>query len=187
MSEIFEYTFYMIHPKNTDKVQIYDETIRDHYIGSTCRPDKRFSQHRSTCNNPDDIHYNLKVYQHIRANGGFEEWQISVLEIHTLTKKDAHIHERWLIELYESALNTQVPSRTHTEYYASHREEKRAHDQAYRSTCREEINAKQRERQAANRESVNAYQRAYRSANREKYTAYQRAYRAAKKALSINI
>lgn len=187
MSETFEFTFYMIHHKNTDKVQIYDETIREHYIGSTRNPDKRFGEHKHNCNKPDRDRYNLKVYQHIRDNGGFGEWQISILETHTVTKKDASIHERWLIELYESNLNTQVPSRTAKEYYSSRRDEIIEQQRAYRTSNRDHINEQQRDYREANRKLVNERQRAYCAAKRDLINERQRAYRAAKKDLSVNI
>lgn len=155
MSEVVEeYTFYLIHPANTDKIQVYDETIRECYIGSTKNPGDRFRKHRSACTNPASDKYNLKVYQHIRANGGFEAWQISVLETHTITKSEAKIHERWLIELYESALNIRIPSRTFSEYESSHKEQKKA------------IN------------------RSYYLSHKEQKAAYDKVYRAAKKAAS---
>lgn len=169
MSEVVEeYTFYLIHPANTDKIQVYDETIRECYIGSTRKPDKRFIEHKSACINPESNNYNCKVYKHIRKTGGFDKWQISILETHTITKSEAHIHERWLIELYESALNTQIPSRTATEYdkayHDSHKEQKAAYDKAYTEANREYVNAKNRVWHSANREEQNAKRRARRAA-----------------------
>lgn len=189
MSDRYEYTFYIIHSKNFDKVQVYDETIRECYIGSTRRPDKRFMNHKYRCNNPDDKNYNLKVYKHIRENCGFDNWQISVLETHNITKSDAKIHERWLIELYESELNSCVPSRTQAEYDIDHKEQKRAYRaehrekyRAYRAEHKEEKRSYDKARHAANRDEINAYHRAYRAANREEYNEKQRARYAAKKA-----
>lgn len=177
MSDTYEYAFYLIHPANTDKIQVYDETIRECYIGSTRCPNKRFRCHRSMCNNPDRFGYNLKVYQHIRANGGFDEWQISILETHTITTSEAKIHERWLIELYESALNTCLPSRTFSEYETSHKKQKKAINRSYYLSHREEYKSTR----AANRESINAK----RAANKDLINAKAREKYAAKKAASI--
>ena len=170
MSEVVEeYTFYLIHPANTDKIQVYDETIRECYIGSTKNLDQRVSHHKYTCANPDYKGHNLKVYQYIRKTGGFDAWQISVLESYTITKADAKIHERWLIEMYEAELNSRVPSKTKTEYDIDHKEEKKAYDRA---------------RHASNREERNEKKRAYRAANRDRINEKKRSTRAAKKAAS---
>lgn len=159
MSELFEFTFYLIHSAHTEKIQVYDETIRECYIGSTRRPDQRFISHKYNCNNTASNRYNLPVYRHIRESGGFDNWQISILETHTITKADAKIHERWLIELYESALNTHIPSRTRTEYYAETREYQLEKQRAYNASHKEEYNAYQRSYQASHREEINAKQR----------------------------
>jgi hypothetical protein len=92
------------------------------------------------------------------------------LETHTITKSDAKIHERWLIELYESNLNTKIPSRTKTEcdkaYHDSHKEQKAAYDKAYIEANREYVNAKNRVWRSANKESINEKARAKYSAKK---------------------
>lgn len=164
-----EYTFYMLHHIDNNPDGIYDDSLLQYYIGSTTRLYDRVRQHRSTYNNPDDLGYNLKLYKHIRSTGGFDEWECSILEKLYLTKKEAHIHERMLIELYSSELNMVLPSRSESErkesnkekliaysiaYNTSHKEERNAKAQVYRLSHREEINEKQRAKRAAKKASV---------------------------------
>lgn len=164
MSDTYRYTFYMIHSANNDTVQIYEENIRDCYIGSTRRPGNRFINHKYNCNNPSSNRYHLPVYRHIRENGGFDNWKISPLETHDMTISDAKIHERRLIEIYSAKLNKHRPIITITE--------KHEYARSYRDS---------------HRETSCAYQILYRAAHREERNEKQKLYRAAKKALSVNI
>jgi len=58
----------------------YDSPI---YIGSTKHFDKRYNDHKSNCNNPKSKYGNIKLYQYIRENGewdNFEMLEIGVIE-----------------------------------------------------------------------------------------------------------
>ena len=46
------------------------------YVGSTTDFTKRKYGHKTTCNNVNSKDYNLKVYQMIRENGGFDKFQM---------------------------------------------------------------------------------------------------------------
>jgi hypothetical protein len=48
------------------------------YVGSTTNFRCRKSAHKSTCTNEKDRNYNLKVYATIRANGGWDAFQIKI-------------------------------------------------------------------------------------------------------------
>ena len=48
----------------------------DFYIGSSRCITERISSHYSKCNNENNSHYNLKLYTHIRENGGWGDWVI---------------------------------------------------------------------------------------------------------------
>jgi len=164
MSDTYTYTFYMLHPKDIEPVQIYEKNIRDCYIGSTRRPAHRFTNHKYNCNNPDSNRYNLPVYRHIRESGGYDNWKFSLLETHNMTILDAKTHERSLIELYAARLNKQRPIISITEKYDYARSYRDSH-----------------------KETACAYQMAYRAVHREERNQKQKAYRDAKKALSVNI
>ena len=92
-------TFYKLRHATDDNLQCY--------VGSTDYFNHRKSQHKSACNNPNDKAYNLKVYQYIRANGGFNNWRFEVLLIiEGLTKLEKLLRERELTELHGATLNT---------------------------------------------------------------------------------
>jgi len=62
------------------KLVCNDVSVTDFYIGSTSNIRNRKYQHKNCCINLNDKHYNLKIYQTIRENGGFENWRMVVLE-----------------------------------------------------------------------------------------------------------
>ena len=58
------------------------------YFGSTTNFTKRKATHKSTCNNANDKGYNLKVYETIRANGGWDNWEMALVEIYPCESKE---------------------------------------------------------------------------------------------------
>ena len=62
------------------------------YVGHTTCFNKRKAQHKSSCKNEKEKNYNLKVYQMIRNNGGFEMFKI--IEIEKYPCKDKREAER---------------------------------------------------------------------------------------------
>jgi hypothetical protein len=186
MDEVVEeYTFYMLHHIDNNPDGIYDDAVLQYYIGSTTRSYKRVRHHISRCNNPNDDVYNLKLYQHIRSTGGFDEWECSILEKLYLTKKEAHIHERMLIELYKSELNTVLPSRSESEYTrtynAAHKEERNEKGRSYYASHKEERKAYKIAYNAATKEERSEYSRTYYVAHKKERSEYARAYNASHK------
>ena len=64
-----------------------DASITDEYIGSTTNKTKRKYQHKSNCNNENGKRYNLYVYQFIREHGGFDNFDLIVLEEYSCENK----------------------------------------------------------------------------------------------------
>ena len=94
---INDYVFYKI---------VCDELPEYIYIGSTVHFIKRKSQHKGTCNNPDDKNYKCKLYQTIRENGGWDRWNMKVIdEAKQLTLTEARIKEEMLRKEYNGNLN----------------------------------------------------------------------------------
>jgi hypothetical protein len=62
------------------KIVCNDVSITDFYVGSTSNIRNRKYQHKSDCNNENRKSYNLKIYQTIRTNGGWDNWRMVVLE-----------------------------------------------------------------------------------------------------------
>jgi hypothetical protein len=94
-----------------------DTDIEECYVGSTKNFNRRRTAHKGMCNNEKDRHYNIYVYQFIRANGGFNNWRMIQLEVVNYeTRRDLEAFERKWIEQLKPELNKQLPGRTQREY-----------------------------------------------------------------------
>jgi len=105
-----------------------DPTVKDVYIGSTKNLRVRKAMHKHKCNNADSKEYNFRVYQFIRANGGYNNWDVIQLEeVDYNTRAELHARERHFFELLNASLNKNVPNRTSAEskqhYVTEHRDE----------------------------------------------------------------
>ena len=95
------------------KICCRDVTIKDIYIGSTTNFNRRKQGHKQRC-----ITHNYKIYQFIRENGGWENWDMVLIENYSCNNKlELEKKERENIEKYNSKLNGKIPTRTLTEFY----------------------------------------------------------------------
>ena len=72
-------------PINYDETCIYklickNPDVIETYIGHTTNMIKRKQGHKTCCNNPNDKSYNFNVYEYIRANGGWDNFNMILLE-----------------------------------------------------------------------------------------------------------
>ena len=82
------------------KIVCKNEDVKDVYVGSTVNFKRRITEHKYSCNNEKSVNYNLKVYQTIRDNNGWENYDI--IEIIKQPCKDiaeSHALERHYYEL----------------------------------------------------------------------------------------
>jgi len=94
-----------------------DLTIKDCYVGHTTNFIKRKQQHKNVCNNPNSKHFNCYVYKFIRNNGGWENWDIILIDTFNCNDlNEACKKEREHIELYNATLNSIMLSRKIKEY-----------------------------------------------------------------------
>jgi len=108
------------------KIVCNDLNISDVYVGHTTDFIRRKRGHKSNCNNPNDKRYNFKVYQIIKANGGWDNW--TMVEIEKFPCKDgneAAARERYWYEQLNANLNKQVPNRNLIESMAAYRQANR--------------------------------------------------------------
>jgi hypothetical protein len=78
------------------------------YIGSTRDLKQRKATHKSDCYNQNRIAYTIKLYQHIRDNGGWDCCDITpVEEFECETKQQALIREEYWRREYKAMLNMQ--------------------------------------------------------------------------------
>ena len=88
------------------KIVCKDTEISDCYVGHTTDSTKRKSQHKRMTINENDRHYNIYLYQFIRENGGWENWDM--INVATRNCKDsfeAKSIERDFTEQLKATLN----------------------------------------------------------------------------------
>ncbi len=77
------------------------------YVGHTTNFDKRKTQHKSNCKNDNGKHYNFKVYQMIRENGGWEKFLMLEVEKYPCAdKREAERRENEVMKELKSSMNT---------------------------------------------------------------------------------
>ena len=93
------------------KIQIYrlvckNMEVKECYIGSTTNWTKRKQLHKRCCNTETDKAYNQKKYVFIRANGGWSEWEMVLIEAFPCENSlEARKRERYWAEQFASGLN----------------------------------------------------------------------------------
>lgn len=150
------------------KICCRDPHITDIYVGSTTELVKRRSLHKHTCNKPDAKHHHLPVYQCIRENGGWANWQ--VVQIESLScecGEDLRKREREVFDELRPTLNKNRPLLFDGERQEYNRASANAHYKANKDTAK--ANAKTRYEK--NREERCEQMRAYCAAKaKEKIT-----------------
>jgi hypothetical protein len=87
------------------------------YIGSTKSFRSRKYQHKSSCNNTNNKSYNLKLYNKIRENGGWDNWSMNVIdEGNDLTFTQSRIKEEDLRIKYNGNLNSNKAFKKYEEH-----------------------------------------------------------------------
>jgi hypothetical protein len=113
---------------NYNKSSIYklcckDLEVEEIYVGSTTNFKRRRSSHKSHSDGNNSNQSEYKVYQFMRANGGWGNWTMVLLEKYNCDNKiELHTRERYWIEELKSELNSQIPCRTKKEYNSDNKE-----------------------------------------------------------------
>jgi hypothetical protein len=137
---------YKICCRNTD--------IEEIYIGSTTNFSRRKCEHKTCCNNKKDKKYNLRLYQFIRENGGWENFDMVQVEQYNATDKHSlHARERHWIEELKPSLNSCIPTRTIKEWYQDNKETISAQKRQYYLDNKETVSAKHNQYYQDNRET----------------------------------
>ena len=108
---------------NYNKMIIYklcckNPEIKDIYVGHTCNHIRRKYEHKKCSINPNSKDYNCYVYKFIRDNGGFQNWDMTMIEEYPCENKlEAERRERYWIETLNSTLNQKIPTRMPSEKF----------------------------------------------------------------------
>jgi hypothetical protein len=146
------------------KIVCKDSNVKDVYVGSTTRFNQRRIEHKIRCTNEKYKEYNFKVYQIIRANGGWDNWNMEeIIKQPCKDSAEAHALERYYYELLFCNMNTNVPNRSLEEY-------KKKYNENYREINKDKIN----EYRQINKEKMKQYQIEYRQQQRERKSELQK-------------
>jgi hypothetical protein len=87
-----------------------DVNIKEEYIGSTTNMRTRKQCHKRSCHNEKDFSYLQYKYQFIRENGGFDNWDMVLVENYNATDNlDLRKRERYWTEELKASLNSINP------------------------------------------------------------------------------
>jgi hypothetical protein len=139
------------------------------YIGSTTNFKNRKHDHKVACNNKNGKRYNFKVYQFIRDNGGWNEWQMIPIESFSCNNKiELEIRERYHIELLKSKLNCKIPTRNRKEYYNDNKEQILNDKKIYGEENRDKIKYAKKKHREDNIDEYKKKDKIYYENNKEK-------------------
>jgi len=156
------------------KIACKDQSITEVYVGSTKNLKNRIIAHKSACNN-NNKKYNYKLYNFIRDNGSWENWEFIIIEtICCNNKKEALLNEKkWIIEL-NATLNKKLPTRTDAEYYEDNKEQIKAHVRLYKEENMNIINDRNKKYRETHKEQIKERNNKYRENNKEQINERQR-------------
>ena len=146
------------------KIVCNDMSVSDFYVGSTTNFIRRKSTHKNACNTEKAHNTNYKIYQCIRANGGWDNWSVVPIEEASCSSKlDMLKKEREHYENLQATLNTRLPRRDKKEYAREHAKQHYAQYYASRKEAKMEYNKRYNE---LNLEKVQEYMKQYRTNNK---------------------
>jgi hypothetical protein len=150
-----------------------DINIKEIYVGATTNWIKRKGLHKCRCTNEN--YNNSKVYQYIRANNGWKNWNMIMIEKYPCeTQHESAMRERFWTETLGATLNSNVQGRTNKEYQETHKEK----IAEYRETHKEEAAEYQAEYRETHKEQIAEYRAEYKETHKEQIAEYQAEYHA---------
>ena len=98
------------------KIVCKDTSVTDCYVGHTTDFTNRKNSHKTRCFNVNSDKHNIHLYQFIRENGGWENWEMINIETkHCKDSLEAKSIERDFTEKLKATLNIRRPFRTNEE------------------------------------------------------------------------
>ena len=173
-------------PMDYSKCCIYKiEHIDDEslvYVGHTTNFDKRKTAHKGSCKNDNHKHYNFKVYQMIRENGGWEKFLMLEVEKYPCAdKREAERRENEVIKEVRASMNTYKSFITKDELTEYHKE----YNKEFYEANKPKIQEYHKEYYEANKQKIQERSKDYRDNNKLKIQKKKKDYREANK-LKLN-
>ena len=175
------------------KICCKDLEIANVYVGHTTNFKCRKSNHMRNCNTETRPHYNQYVYKFIRENGGWNNFDMILIErIRCDDKLDALRKEGEYVELLNARLNCQIPSRTikqwvednkerYTQLQQEYRENNRDWIKAYFEANKDKLKVKKKQYYTDHKETLKEKRKPYLEANKEHIKEQTKEYREANK------
>jgi len=134
------------------KIVCKDDNIKDIYIGSTTNIGNRRREHKSRCSKG----YTYKLYEFIRDNGGWDNWELIEIEKFPCeTKKEAFARENELYKLNNATLNFKKPQPTNADKLQGYKEyNKRTRDKGWLKKYRQTDKFKEYEKEYKKRKFI---------------------------------
>ena len=168
------------------KIVCKDTNITECYVGHTTDFVKRRYAHKNICYKEEDRHYNIYLYEFIRENGGWDNWEMINIETRSCRDSlEAKTIERELTEQLKANLNRVKAIETKEEksvrkkiwrdnnpeynkqYYQDHKEEHNARSKQYREDHKEEIQEWKKKHYEENKEDILTKQKEKYEENKE--------------------
>ena len=148
------------------------------YVGHTTNFSKRKGEHKNRCNNENaNSTYNLKLYQMIRKNGGFEMFKMIEVEKYPCKdRREAGRREDEVMTELKASMNMIRASRTQKQYYEDNKEKITEYHKEYYEDNKVKINEYHKEYCENNKGKIKEYHKEYCEDNRERIEKYKKGY-----------
>ena len=136
--------------------------IKSSYVGNTTNFAQRKYSHKTVCNNPNSKSHNYKIYQTIRANGGWDNWtMIEIISKICESKRDADRQEQ------EYMTDLQTDMNTYKSFIGDKTEYLKSRQKQYYAKNADKINTRQKQYDIEHAEERKAYYKQRYIANKE--------------------
>jgi hypothetical protein len=155
-----------------------DLEIKAIYVGHTTDFRKRKNQHKRDCEDETRKMHNCPVYQFIRANNGWGNWDMILIDTKACNdSQDARRVEREYIESLCAELNKAIPTRTKAEYYEANKDTILTQKKEYYANNKEHIHEKKQGYNLKHKEHISNHKKEYYQANAEQIKEKRKQYR----------
>jgi len=146
-----------------------DLSITNCYVGHTTNFTNRKSHHKDRCIYQIEKAHNSKIYQIIRNNGGWDNWEMLEIEKFPCQNgNEARTRERYWYEFYEANMNSNKPIAFLNEYYHENKKQILAYHKNYYILNTNKILQYQSEYSVKNKEKLKQRAKEYYQKNKEK-------------------
>ena len=150
------------------KIVSKDVNIKEIYVGHTTDFTRRRRGHKTVCSNPNAKNYNMNVYRFIREHGGWECFDMILLEQRPcLDALDAKRIERDYIEQLSASLNNSIPSRTREEWVEDNKDHLQEYKHQWHIENNDAIKSKKKEYYQDKKDEIKEKTKAYYNNNRD--------------------